>query len=169
MAPDPGYRLRHAEPLDHLPIASQLDRWWGGRQMMDMLPRLFFTHFRPTTFVAEADGQLVGFIAGFISQTDSEIGYVHFIGVDPAWRSSGLGETLYRAFFTVARSAGCRVVRAVTSPVNRGSVAFHQRIGFVVLPGDREVDGVPYTSDYDGPGRDCVRFEYELSGPSGAK
>jgi predicted GNAT superfamily acetyltransferase len=44
--------------------------------MRDMLPRLFFVHFRGTSFVAERDGELVGFLAGFLSQTEPEDAYV---------------------------------------------------------------------------------------------
>jgi ribosomal protein S18 acetylase RimI-like enzyme len=160
--PESQVGLRHAEPEDHAAIIRVLDEWWGGRQMADMLPRLFFTHFRPTSFIAEVEGEVVGFLTGFVSQSDPSIGYVHFIGVDPERRGLGIGETLYMAFFAAAEGQGCRTVRAVTSPVNRNSIAFHQRIGFRVLPGDAEAGGVPYTSDYDGPDRPCVRFEYDL-------
>ncbi len=162
MSADLAVDLRHADTADYDAIIELVDVWWGGRQMTDMLPRLFFTHFRPTSFIAEVDGAIAGFLAGFISQTDPDVGYVHFIGVDPTMRGRGLGETLYGAFFDAARSRGCRVVRAVTSPVNRTSIAFHQQIGFRVLPGNAESEGVAYTTDYDGPGRPCVRFEYDL-------
>jgi GNAT superfamily N-acetyltransferase len=78
--------------------------------------------------------------------------------VDPAERGGGLGRLLYEAFFRAAEARGCSLVRAVTSPVNRGSVAFHQRMGFLLEPGDAEVDGIPVSSGYDGPGGDRVRF-----------
>ena len=40
--------------------------------------------------------------------------------------------------------SGRILVRAVTSPVNRGSVAFHQRMGFQLEPGDAQVDGIRF-------------------------
>lgn len=162
MAEPGGLAIRHAEPADHFRISPLLNAWWGGRQMQDMLPRLFFVHFRPTTFVAEIDGELAGFVAGFVSQTDPSTAYAHFIGVDPAFRGRGVGEALYGRLFEAARAAGCRRVEAITSIVNSGSIAFHQRAGFRILPGDAERDGIPYTSGYDGPGYDCVRFRYDL-------
>jgi hypothetical protein len=48
--------------------------------------------------------------------------------------------------------------------VNRGSVAFHQRMGFRLEPGDDEVDGIPVSSGYDGYGGDRVRFIRSLRG-----
>lgn len=53
-------RIRNAEASDYLPIISVVNAWWDGRNMRDMLPKLFFVHFRQTSFVAEADGHRQG-------------------------------------------------------------------------------------------------------------
>jgi ribosomal protein S18 acetylase RimI-like enzyme len=64
--------------------------------MRDMLPRLFFTHFRDTSFVAEdGGGGLAGFLCGFLSQTYPDQAYVHFVGVAPQHRGAGLASALY--------------------------------------------------------------------------
>ena len=130
--------------------------------MAPLLQRLFFDHFGSTSFVAESDGELAGFLIGFVSPTKPGTAYVHFVGVDPARRGSGLGSELYRRFFAVARETGCRRVECITSPVNTGSVAFHTRIGFRTVPGAQVRDGVDVHPDYDGPGDDRVLFRYEL-------
>jgi GNAT superfamily N-acetyltransferase len=154
--------VRHAEPADYQPVISAIDDWWGGRHMADMLPKLFFVHFRPTSFVAEEDGQIVGFCIGFVSQTYPNEAYVHFIGVDPARRARGLGRRLYEHFFAAARELGCRRVLSVTSPVNRNSIAFHRHIGFSLLESEHEVDGIPVALAYDGDGEDRVLFSKRL-------
>ncbi len=115
--------------------------------MIDMLPRLFFTHFRDTSFVAERDGELAGFLVGFLSQSEPEAAYVHFVGVSPHERGSGLGRDLYERFFAAARANGRRTVSCVTSPANEGSLAFHRAIGF---------ESSPPQAGYDGPGEDRV-------------
>jgi GNAT superfamily N-acetyltransferase len=155
--------LRPAVDTDYDRIIPCLDAWWGGRQMASMLPRLFFTHFQPWTYVAEVQGEIHGFLAAFRSQTDPDQIYCHFIGVAPAARGSGVGAMLYERLFADAAHAGCREVLAVTSPRNRASIAFHQRLGFAILPGSSRADGVPYTPDYDGPGEDRVRFQRALA------
>jgi len=131
--------IRHAEPEDFRAVTAVLDEWWGGREMAAMLPKLFFVHFRDTSFVAERDGRLAGFLCGFRSQTFADEAYVHFVGVDPRERGSGLGRALYERFF--AAVAPRTVVRAVTSTVNERSVAFHRAIGFEVERVDEEYDG----------------------------
>ncbi len=143
--------IRLARPADHARVIAVVDAWWGGRAMAAMLPRLFFVHFRDTTFVAEEGGELAGFLCGFRSQTFADEAYIHFVGVDPARRGSGLGRTLYEQFF--AAVAPRTVVRAVTSPVNERSVAFHRALGF-------DVDGVH--RDYDGRGEPRVQLVKHL-------
>lgn len=122
--------------------------------MAPMLPRLFFIHFESTSFVADRDdGSLAGFLIGFLSQTDAETAYVHFIGVAPAERGSGLGRELYERFFAAARAHGRTVVRCVTSPRNTDSLAFHDALGF-------EQEGT--AEDYDGAGNSRVLLARRL-------
>lgn len=104
-----------------------------------MLPKLFFVHFRDTSFVAEEEAELTGFLCGFLSQTFDDEAYVHFIGVSPARRGSGLGRALYERFFDAIRPR--TVVRAVTSPANEHSLAFHRALGFEVERTEDDYDG----------------------------
>jgi len=62
--------IRNAEPDHYDRIITSVDAWWGGRQMASMLPRLFFTYFRPWTYVAVHDEAIAGFLTGFRSQTE---------------------------------------------------------------------------------------------------
>jgi len=139
-------QIRHANPSDYGRVIQHVNAWWGGREMAPMLPKLFFLHFEGTSFVAEDDeGNLVAFLIGFVSQTRPDEAYVHFVGVAPEHRGSGVGRRLYERFFETVGEHGCTTVRCVTSPANSGSIAFHEALGFTV---DRVVD------DYDGPGED---------------
>jgi ribosomal protein S18 acetylase RimI-like enzyme len=139
--------VRPAEPGDYDRVAPLVDEWWGGRAMIDMLPRLFFVHFAETTFVAEDGSDLAGFLAGFLSQSRPGEAYIHFAGVHPDHRGAGVGRMLYERFFAVARERSRTVVRCVTSPVNQPSVAFHRALGF---------DVSTVAPNYDGRGGDRV-------------
>ncbi len=150
--------IRPLAPADYELILPVVNDWWGGRNMRDMLPKLFFVHFCRTSFVAERRGQIAGFLVGFMSQCRPEEAYIHFVGVHPQHRRSGLGKILYDCFFEEAGGFGCRQVHCVTSPVNKGSIAFHQAMGFQVEQTDRKLDGVPFVEDYDGPGEHRVLF-----------
>src|SRR6185312_7083185 len=99
----------------------------------------FFVHFRDTSFAWEEDGALLGFLCGFRSQTLDDEAYVHFVGVDPTQRGRGIARSLYERFFDAV--APRAIVRAVTSPMNERSVAFHRALGFEVERVDEHYDG----------------------------
>jgi predicted GNAT superfamily acetyltransferase len=147
--------VRHAKASDYGRVIGRINVWWGGRDMAPMLPKLFFIHFEGTSFIAEdAGGELLGFVCGFFSQANDDEAYIHFVGVTPEDRGEGLGRTLYERFFDETRANGRTVVRCVTSPVNQGSLAFHEALGFEV---ERVVE------DYDGPGEDRVLLVKQLT------
>ena len=156
--------VRPAQAHDWERVSAVLVEWWGGRDLADLLPRLFFQHFSSTSFVAETGDEMVGFLVGFPCPTHAGEAYIHFVGVHPEWRRSGLARDLYERFLGVARKRECTVARAITSPVNQGSVAFHKALGFTIEPGDGEIDGLPVSLDYDGPGEHRVRFVLPLDG-----
>lgn len=139
-------------------ISPLINDWWGGRQMSDMLPRLFFDHFKQTSFIAENNGEIVGFLIGFYSQTFKDEAYIHFIGVHPEHRSLHIGRQLYETFFIEVKNANRSIVKCVTSPVNKASISFHKKMGFNIVEGDKMIDHVSIFTNYDGPKQDRVLF-----------
>ena len=65
-------------------------------------------HFCQTSFVAEQDGHVVGFVVGFVSQSYPDEGYIHFVGVHPGLRKGGLGHLLYERVFEAMIRVGYR-------------------------------------------------------------
>lgn len=122
--------IRNICESDYEYLIQHLNDWWGGRNMVDMLPRLFFIHFQQSSFVFEENGKVIGFLIGFVSQTCKETGYVHFVGVDPVYRKNKVATRLYLEFIAHCKSQKITVIKCVTSPRNKKSVAFHHELGF---------------------------------------
>jgi ribosomal protein S18 acetylase RimI-like enzyme len=158
-----SFNFRHAEASDYQPIISVINEWWGGRNMADMLPKLFFVHFRQTSFVSEKNSDIIGFVIGFVSQTFPQEAYIHFMGVHPEYRRNGLGSALYERFFQAVKELGCNRVSCVTSPMNKASVKFHLRVGFSIDSGEKIEAGISVVKDYDGRGEDRVLFSKILT------
>jgi len=154
--------FRRPIPADYERVMAVMPEWWGGRDLRPMLPRIFFEHFRGASLVVEHEDELIGFLVGFLCPDHDDEACIHFAGVHPAWRRVGLAGDMYRRFFRVARAQGRSVVRAVTGPANEGSIAFHTALGFAILPGDTEIDGVPVTIDRGPQGDHRVQFELIL-------
>jgi len=144
--------IRTARPDDYDAIAAVVDEWWG-RPVLGSLPRMFLDLFHRTSLVVDGPHGPDAFLVGILSPSDDRRAYIHFVGVAPAARQRGLGRHLYEAFLALARAEGRSVVTAVTSPANKGSVAFHRSLGFTVTG--------PVV-DYHGPGRDLMVFERAL-------
>ena len=158
---NPSGQMQPLSPRDFDAIAVSVDGWWG-RPVAGLLHRFMFEHFGDTSFVVRVDNRPVAFLLGFVSPTQPDEAYVHMLGVDPSHRGEGWGRRLYQAFFTLVHQRGVSRVRAVTSPVNRASIAFHRAMGFTLEPGDLVVDDIPVHTGYDGPGVDRVTFVRHL-------
>lgn len=151
-------RIRNSSPADHEKVLTIMPAWWGGRDLTASLPKVFFIHFTDTSFIAETDRQFVGFLIGFMSQTEEEVGYIHFAGVHPDFRKQGIGKMLYESFFRSCSLHNRRIIKSCTSPVNEQSIGFHQSMGFSVEGGDGVINGVPVTMNYLGANKPKVLF-----------
>ncbi|GAA1759171.1 GNAT family N-acetyltransferase [Agromyces humatus] len=153
--------FRPVTERDHARVVGAIPEWWqtpNSEALPLLLPRLFFQHFSDTsTIVEDGDGRLAAFLVGFRSQSQPEVGYVHFVGVRPDLRGAGLARSLYERFFAQVRALGCRRVDAITGPDNMRSQEFHRAMGFTI-GGDTDVDGVLAYLDYDGLGEHRVTF-----------
>jgi predicted GNAT superfamily acetyltransferase len=159
-----GVTLRRPTERDHASVVGVIVEWWnlpGTSHLPLLLPRLFFQHFADTSLIATDAAGLAAFLIGFRSASQPGAAYIHFVGVRPDLRSSGLARTLYETFFAESKAAGCHRVDAITGPGNRGSQAFHAAMGFETS-GDTEIDGVLAWRDYDGPGEHRVGFSRRL-------
>ncbi len=155
--------IRHLEERDYNPIIRVLDSWFDGWLLAKLLPRIFFIHFQPTSFAVQEDNKVIGFLTGFVSQTDPSQGFIHLVAIQPDHRKRGLGRQLYSAFFETVQRLGCATVRCITSPVNAGSIAFHTRMGFQMEGVTGEHQAVPCTLNYELNGQHRVLFVRRLS------
>ncbi|MEU8419147.1 GNAT family N-acetyltransferase [Amycolatopsis japonica] len=163
--------MRRADVADHSAIVDRVQRWWGdsrtpaeARELSLLLPKLFLQFFSRTSLVLEDETGIRAFLVGFHAPDNDVEAYIHFVGVDPELRGQGTARRLYTAFFRHAAEEGRTEVRAITSPANTGSIAFHRAMGFTLEDGDRVIDGLPVHGDYDGPGQDRVCFFRKLAG-----
>jgi ribosomal protein S18 acetylase RimI-like enzyme len=172
-----GFVMRMPSEADHPRVLAAVDEWWGGLkgaagalERRLLLPRLFFQHFtRGSRIVEGDDGSIRAFLIGFLSESDPASAYIHFVGVHPDHRRSGLARSLYEGFFAYARDNGRRRVHAITSPENRRSIAYHTSLGFTITPSSMLVDGTPVQPDYDGSGNPRVTFVIDIArGPGEA-
>lgn len=151
--------IRHIEPEDCKTILEVASDWWGSSYSSDMFSKWYIQHFRDTCLLAEENGKIVGFVMGFLSQSEPDESYIRIVMVDPAWRGKGVARALYEEFFKRVVTLGRYVIRCVTAPRKKDSIAFHSRMGFNIEPQEQEFEGVPVCLNYDGRGGNRVVFK----------
>jgi ribosomal protein S18 acetylase RimI-like enzyme len=97
-------------------------------------------------------GEIAGYLLGFVAP--GGVGYIHFVAVRDDFRTLGLGRRLYETFEKAARERGAVALKAITSPENESSAAFHKRVGFTEMI---------RVEDYGGSGRTRVVMRKPVS------
>jgi ribosomal protein S18 acetylase RimI-like enzyme len=155
-------KIRNIYPEDHVKILEVMPIWWNGRDLTSSVLKVFFIHFKNTSFIAEIGNELAGFLIGFYSQSYENEGYIHFAGVNPEFRREGIGKALYQKFFDICKIRSINTVRSCTSPINKLSISFHTGIGFSIVPGDGIIDGISVSMNYLRENDPKVIFEKKL-------
>jgi GNAT superfamily N-acetyltransferase len=129
--------VRPLEPSDVDAIAA-IDEKLSGQTRKDYWRRrLEIASLRPPwmSVVAETDGRLVGFLFGWVGESEFGIarptGWVDLIGVDPAYRGRGVARALVDRF--VASGRELRALGWVATLIDLGQEdvrEFFLRLGF---------------------------------------
>lgn len=124
-------------------VLEQHDRFWDGRDLRALHHPMFVREFGDTA-LAIGDAEVLAYLLGFRAPTGA--GYIHVVATRADTRHRGLARELYTAFADRMRASGATGLKAITTPQNSDSIAFHRRLGFT----DQVV------ADYSGPGADRV-------------
>jgi ribosomal protein S18 acetylase RimI-like enzyme len=145
-----GMNIAPASVADFHEVLTDHARYWGERDLRSLHLLALVQEFGSTCLVARAEDGIRGYIFGFV--TPDGTGYVHLVATRDDARGTGLGRRLYAAFAEAAERHGARQLKAITSPENTGSIAFHRRLGF-----DMKI-----VDNYNGPGRAVAVFHRDL-------
>lgn len=117
-------------------IVASLAEFWGERDTTGLHQALYVHEFGETALVIhDADGHPIAYLLGFVNP--AHVGYIHLVAVHEDHRQHGLARVLYEEFESRARVRGATGLKAITSPENSISLAFHRALGF----GARELAG----------------------------
>jgi predicted GNAT superfamily acetyltransferase len=153
-------KITNCTKQDFDQIINEFGQFWDhDRTLLLHHPTLIY-EFGNSAFIIKDRQKVLAYLFGFISQT-GPVGYVQLLSVRQGYRKQGLARQLYDHFTIFALAHGCKQLKAITSPVNTLSIAFHKSIGMMPV-GDNIVDDVPVIKDYSGPGKDRVIFMKDI-------
>ena len=137
-------------------ILTDFVDFWGDERTKILHNPVFLYEFGNTAYAAKEGDKVVGYLFGLFSQT-APVAYVKFVGVRRSYQRRGIGRRLYERFIQYAKTKDCRELKAITSPTNKTSIAFHRGIGMELL-GEPNEEGIKIVKDYSGPGIHRVVF-----------
>lgn len=143
------FRIRKADSSDDEAIRGiNMRAWSGGTTRAELIER---RHGRRTeqpwkkgmadtigetvadpnvrTFVAEAEGRIVGYATGYVGGSE-KIGTVSHNAVDPECRNRGIGAALVREVLAALKEEGAEIVQVATLDANGPAKAMYERCGF---------------------------------------
>jgi GNAT superfamily N-acetyltransferase len=141
---------------DYQQILEDLEDFWNGRDTRALHHPMLINEFGNSAFVIRAGTRVMAYLFGFVSQVEP-VGYVHLIAVRASARRQCLAQKLFRHFVDFARRHGCTHVKAITTPSNSSSIAFHKSIGMTLL-GEPDNAGITVIPDYAGRSEPRVVF-----------
>lgn len=156
--------VRNAFEADFLEIISKSREWGDLVVEREGIYHIMTLHFRSTCFVAEDRGHMIGYLLGFISQSDPGQAHMHLIQVDPALRGHGVGRRLFGMFESNVRGKGCKKIVSLSRPENKTAMSFYVDTGMENVSSGNTIDvgGVRAVKDYNGPGKHMVMWSKEL-------
>lgn len=90
-----GLILRNVTEDDHARVLAVMVDWQGPPPSV---LKIFFRHFRDSSFMINVGDELAGFLVGFLSQSEKDQAYIHFAGVAPGTGGRIWGEGCMKGF-----------------------------------------------------------------------
>jgi len=122
---------------DFLPeetIVSVVEEWYATDRIEDLL-----SDDAERLYVAETDGDIVGFVQLAVVDTDPVAAELHWLHVSPQYRDDGIGVRLLGRAQDAAETAGAAVLRGYVLARNEDGVGFYEAHSFEQA-GTRDID-----------------------------
>lgn len=85
---------------------------------------------RANAFVAEEDGNVIGYISTIINSRESRIGRIVDFAVEPGHQKKGVGRSLFYAAQEYFRAEGMEYIKIETLANNAAGTHFYPKLGF---------------------------------------
>jgi ribosomal protein S18 acetylase RimI-like enzyme len=156
--------IRNVKERDFTRIAELAQKCKPMATERNSIYHLFTKFFSSTSFVAEKNQRIIGFLLGFISQDNPKEAYIHLLCVHPRYRGEGIASKLLGEFIETVKKKNIRRISLITKPINKKAISFYRKHGFKDYKGPqtRKIGDVNVFKDYNGEREDMVLFEKSL-------
>lgn len=125
--------------------------------------KIILRYFGDCCFIAEDEGQIVGFVMGVVPQRFRETYFLWQIGVAPPSQGKGIGKKLLGEVEKEVKKKGLRRIEVTIDPLNLPSLKLFEKTEYRNISekaGETiEVEGKTAVKDYYKPGRHFMLYE----------
>lgn len=130
--------------------------------------KIILRYFGDYCFIAEENGQIMGFAMGIVPQSFPGTFFLWEVGVAPSYQGQGIGGKLVREVENELGKLGFKRIEVTIDPVNLPSQKLFKKMGYINIS-DRvgktiEVGGNLAVRDYYKPGRHFMVYEKIIGG-----
>ncbi|BAW31102.1 MAG TPA: GNAT family N-acetyltransferase [Methanothermobacter sp.] len=153
--------IRNVKEEDFIKIAKLAKKCHPMAIERNSIYHLFTKFFSNTSFIAEENQRIIGFLLGFVSQDNPKEAYIHLLCVHPRSRRNGIASKLLEKFINKVKKVNVKKISLITKPINKRAISFYKKHGFREYKGPEtcRVSDVNVFKDYNGEGEDMVLFE----------
>lgn len=158
--------IRQADEKDFLAIAQFTASCKPLEPYPAHLYKIMLRYCGNTAFLALAEGRIVGFQMGFLSQRRSGTYFLWQIGVSPSMQKQGIASRILRQAERCLRNSGVKRIEVTIDPENVPSQKLFERAGYTNVSRQEgktaTVEGNIAVKDYYAPGRHFMLYEKML-------
>jgi diaminobutyrate acetyltransferase len=129
--------------------------------------KIILRYFGDYCFIAEENGQIIGFAMGIVPQS---IPYTYFlwdIGIDPSYQRQEIGTAILREIENELEKLGFIRIEVTIDPINTSSQKLFEKMGYKNISGKErntiKVHGNIAIQDYYSPGRHFMLYEKQIA------
>lgn len=156
------YSIRNATEEDFMSVHEFISDFRQLENYSEHVYKILLRYFSSSSFIAERDSDIIGFVMGFRSQDDKDIFFLWQIGVDSGAQGEGVGTNLLKRIEQQARVMGCEKIELSVDPKNIPSQRLFQKCNYNNISereGETvEINGNIAVKDYYKPGSHFTLF-----------
>lgn len=165
---DKPLRLNTAGEANYLKVYDLVRRCPPLEIYPAHLYKILIRFFGDNCYVAHKDGQLIGWVMGFISTVKPDTYFLWQIGIDSEMQGTGLGTKLLKFLENDLRAKNCRRIELTIDPENIPSRKLFNKNGYRNCSRDEGapttiVNGLESIIDYYNPGRHFMLYEKNIA------
>ncbi|MES0491546.1 MAG: GNAT family N-acetyltransferase [Leptospirales bacterium] len=162
-----NFEITQLQQTDYNIILENIEDYWEVdeekiKKIKILHHPIFLYQFVNTCFVIKKKFNVIAYLFGFFSQKETDAAYIHMIATHKNQRNNGYAKKLFSHFENISRENKKTCIKAITSPSNKESINFHQKIGMLPQKSDTVENGICIQKDYSGLGNHMVLISKKI-------